>query len=129
MGFFSTWARRIGRDAAKDAIESQKPTIEAAINEAVRAGVASAVDKAIKEAVADYYRKSPRFRFIKWMQLEMQQVDPTIGAKRSFEAARNTLNEHLRDEKIKFGDTRYAWDRGGAIDLIHAYEIDHWEAA
>lgn len=123
MGLFDAWARRIGRDAAKQAYEESRPEIRKAIVEAVEPALKDAVQK----IVAEYYRKSPRFRFIKYMQAEMLRVDPTMSAKLSFGTARNTLNEHLIDERIEFGDERYAWDRGGAVDLIHAYEIDHWE--
>lgn len=124
MGVFDRWARRIGEDAAKSAWEDAKPEIHKAVVDAIEPIMSAAVN----DIVADYYRKSPRFRFIKYMQAEMLRVDPKMGDSRSFEAARDTLNLFLKDDKIKFGDERYAWDKGGAIDLIHAYEIDHWES-
>lgn len=125
MGIFDRWAKRIGERAAKDAWEQQKPAIHKAVVEALE----PALKKAVGEIVAEYYRKSPRFRFIKYMQAEMERVDPTMNHKASFEAARDALNEYLRDEGVQFGDSQYAWDKGGAIDVIHGYEIDHWERA
>ena len=116
---------QIGRDAAKKALKEAQPQMRAAI----KAGVGSAVDSAVKEIVADLYEKSPQFRFIKYMQFELQRVDTTMSNKRAFRMAKQVLHDHLKDEGISFGDDRYAWDRGGAIDLIHAYEIDYWEAA
>ena len=125
MSIFDRWARRIGENAAREALAEKQPQIRAAIVEAIE----PALKRAVNGIVADYYRKTPRFRFIKYMQSEMLRIDPNMTPKRSFETARDTLNHFLADEKIEFGDGRYSWDKGGAIDLIHAYEIDHWERA
>lgn len=43
--------------------------------------------------------------------------------------ARSTLRQFLADERIKFGDPAFAWDRGAAEIVAREYEIDHWEAA
>ena len=45
------------------------------------------------------------------------------------ETASEALAEFLRDEQCAFGDVGYRWDRGGAIEVADAYEVDHWEAA
>jgi hypothetical protein len=41
--------------------------------------------------------------------------------------ARDVYRQHLRDEKIEFGDPRFGWAANDARDLAQAYEIDHWE--
>jgi len=125
MGIVSRWAKDIGRKAAKRALEERKGEISEAIVEAVKPELTRAVER----VVADHFRKSPRFRFIKYMQFELQRIDKNMSNKIAFRTARATLHEHLRDEKIEFGDERYAWGKGGAVDLIHAYEIDHWDRA
>lgn len=46
----------------------------------------------------------------------------------SAEFARSTLRSFLKDERVKFGDARYAWDRSAALTMATEYELDHWEA-
>jgi len=63
MGIVSRWAKDIGRKAAKRALEERKGEISEAIVEAVKPELTRAVER----VVADHFRKSPRFRFIKYM--------------------------------------------------------------
>ena len=44
------------------------------------------------------------------------------------QVASRCLREYLADEKINYGDRRYAWDRSGAVEVAES-EIEHWEAA
>lgn len=43
--------------------------------------------------------------------------------------ANDTLREFLADEKIRFGDTAYAWTRSGAAEVAEEYQFRHWERA
>lgn len=95
----------------------------------IRDNLPALVERVAKELVDDLWQNEPRYRFIKWMQWEMQRVDPNMSNERSFEVAKQTLILNLEDEKVDFGHPDYCWDEGGAKDLIHAYEIDHWESA
>ena len=95
----------------------------------IRENLPAIAERIAADMVKDLWSTEPRFRFLKWMQWEMQRVDPSLSAERSFAIAKETLRTNLADDKCEFGDPRFAWDEGGAIDLIHAYEIDHWERA
>jgi hypothetical protein len=55
--------------------------------------------------------------------------DRGVPPLKAAEMGKRVLAESMADEKISFGDPRYAWDANGAVDLAHAYEIDHWDAA
>jgi len=84
--------------------------------------------KIAQQVVADLWRTSPQFRFIKWTQQRLQEVDASLSDKDTFNIAKRAIRQHLADEKIEFGDPRYTWDRDGAREVAQAYEIDHWES-
>lgn len=86
-------------------------------------------EDAVRGVVQRMWDTNPHFRFIKWGQYELQRVDPTLTDEKAFYLSRDTINEHLADEKIKFGDDGYSWDEDGAKEIMQAYQIDHWEQA
>jgi hypothetical protein len=97
------------------------PTLEQAIDNGIREGV--------KKAFINIIHSDPRFQFVKQIQMEFHRVDPSFNPLRSWDMAINVVRQHLEDEKIKFGDPAYSWDKSGAIELAHEYEIQHWESA
>ncbi len=126
MSILNRWAKRIGENAADEALKDAQPEIDKAMKDALEPLIKSAVEKVFKTALDDLYENSPRFRFVKWMQAELERVGKDMTHQQSFKMARDTLFEFLKDEKIEFGDSNFAWDRSAAIELIQAYEIDHW---
>jgi len=105
-----------------------------AVQRGVKRGIEDAVESgAFRESIDQIVREmlaKPEyafFRFIKHIQAEMMRVDPKLPAREAMRLAKGVYNQHLKDEKCAFGDERYAWDKGAAIELAHAYEIDHWE--
>ena len=109
--------------------------LDNAVKRGVKLGVQDALESgAFKETIDGIIREmlaKPEyafFVFIKHIQAELIRVDPSLPSKEAMRLAKSVYNQALRDEKCAFGDERYAWDKSGAIDLAHAYEIDHWEA-
>ena len=107
-----------------------------AVERGVKQGVESALNSgAFKETIDGIIQEmlaKPEyafFVFINHIQAELMRVDPKLSAKDAMRLAKGVYNQLLHDEKCAFGDDRYAWDKGAAIDVAHAYEIDHWEAA
>lgn len=43
------------------------------------------------------------------------------------EMARQCLRDFLRDERIKYGDPRYAWDYAAAGVVARCYQIEFWD--
>lgn len=85
------------------------------------------MNRVVQDVLRETWKTDPLFRFIKWGQWELERADPTLDGKTSFEMAKDALRQHLKDEKIEFGDPRFAWDDEGARAVIHEYHIDHWE--
>lgn len=94
-------------------------TVDKAISEAVDRHADAAIDRAIAA--------SPVIQFIKAMQTQMLAVDPNMDAREAWNVACGTLRDFLHEEGVKFGDPAHDWTRDGAVDLIHEYEIHHWE--
>ena len=70
---------------------------------------------------------TPEHRFIRQIKRELARHDHTLAGREGTEMARHILEQHLEDERAKFGDPRFSWDEQGAIDLAHAYEIEYWD--
>lgn len=109
--------------------------LDRAVERGVKAGFdrffkSGEFDKLVDDVVREELRKPKYawFWFVKHMQARLLEVDRSLSAKRSFQIAKQAYREFLKDEKIEFGDPRYDWTRHGARELIHAYEIDHWES-
>jgi hypothetical protein len=99
------------------------------IQRTVEKTVRETIDRQVDAAVDRIVRNHPRFQFVKTMQLQMLGCDPQMNSRKAWNAAVEALNCFLADEDCEFGDPRFDWTRSGAVDLIHAYEIHHWEAA
>jgi hypothetical protein len=69
----------------------------------------------------------PEHRFMQQIKKELVIHDLTLAGRKGTEMARNILEQHLKDENVKFGDPRFSWDETGAIELAHAYEIEYWD--
>ena len=101
-----------------------KRGVETGVQQAVDSFIASGkLDKIIDEAIA----ASPFMQFVLAMKNEMLRVDPKMSGKAAWDTAMRVYRDFLNDEKTKFGDPAFDWSKGGAVDLIHSYEIDHWE--
>jgi hypothetical protein len=107
------------------------------VSQAIEVAAGRAVEKAFDryfrspefEAILDKaFHNSAAVKFIKAMQMEMLRIDPSMDVMEAWEAAKAAGRNFMADEKIKFGDPRYAWDRSAALDLIHEMEITHWES-
>ena len=99
------------------------PLIKRTVESAVIAQLPRHLDAAIDRAIAN----SPVIQFIKTMQMQMLACDPDMDVREAWNVAASTLRSFLSDENVKFGDPNYDWSRSGAVDLIHEYEIHHWE--
>lgn len=98
--------------------------IERAVTDAVADGIDRHLDTAIDRAIA----QSPVFQFLKAMQMQMLGCDPKMKPRDAWRVAQDTLRTFREEEECEFGDPRFDWSREGAIDLIHEYEIHHWES-
>lgn len=109
---------------------------------AIKRGAEKGVDDFLasdrfKEMIGDVVKKIWReelakpenawFLFVKRIQNCLTEACPSLDDKASFDMARRVYFQHLRDEKIEYGDPRFDWSADGARDLALAYEIDHWE--
>lgn len=58
--------------------------------------------------------------FLKWMQNSLERVG---GYDRSSAAmmARHALNDHLKDNKIYFGDRSFTWGKKDAEEICYEY--------
>lgn len=79
--------------------------------------------------VQDELAKVPHWKFLKQIQSKLQHCDQKMTDEEGFHMAKHILQQHLRGERIEFGDPRFGWTRQDAYDLAQAYEIDHWEAS
>lgn len=106
------------------------PLIKRTVERSVEAYFASdKFDDLMSRAIMDALRKNPRIKFVKTMQMQMLGCDPKMDPREAWDAAVEALRNFLADEEISFGDPRYDWSRGGAVTIIHEYEIHHWETA
>lgn len=108
-----------------------KPSIDSGVKKGIDNYLEGPRFKSLLINIIDQELKKPKyawFWFVKHMQARMMQVDKTLDGKRAWELALNAYREHLKDEKIQYGDDRYDWSKDGAYELIQAYEIDHWES-
>lgn len=99
------------------------PLIKRAVTEVVEKSIPQHIDAAIDRALAD----NPRIQFIKTMQMQMLACDPDMDKREAWNVAVNTLRAFLEEEETKFGDPAFDWTRSGAVEMIHEYEIHHWE--
>lgn len=111
-------------------------------NNAVKRGVEQGVDSflasdrfktIVRETTKRVWREelakpeNAWFLFVKRIQNALLAANPALTDEQSFVMARDVYRQHLRDEKIEFGDPRFGWTATDARDLAQAYEIDHWE--
>lgn len=95
--------------------------------------------KTAREAVSEYFasesfkavldemiQSSPVFRFRKAMQRRYLERRPGLTPKQAWDHAGIALGEHLRGDRIEFGDPRYAWDDAGARDIVDA-DLEYWD--
>lgn len=99
----------------------------------LREAVESGVDKAIEnfrpqlaKMIADQIAADPVFRFVKHIQIRLHEACPTMPGEESWERAAGVLRQFLKDERAKFGDPRFSWERDGARELAEQYEIECW---
>jgi hypothetical protein len=71
----------------------------------------------------------PPVAFVWQVAFEFLRTDKSMAPTDARDLAVETVRAFLRDEKIKFGNRAYAWDRDAAITLAHEMEIEHWEQA
>jgi len=68
-------------------------------------------------------RALTRTQFVVQMILAYAEIYPGIRTKDAMESAALTYKRFIRDEKIEFGDARYAWDSAAAArTLVKEYE-------
>ena len=60
-------------------------------------------------------------------QLRLMQAG--IKPVKAWNMSRDCLAEFMKDEKVEFGDPRYAWDAEDGRVLVEEFEIQHWEAS
>lgn len=97
------------------------PLIRKAVMDVARPLIVEAVDEAI--------RTSPLLRFLKAGQLFLMEKLVDVDHRRAWELFRDALKDHLRDEKIKFGDPAYSWTDDDARDLADELIVQHAERA
>lgn len=116
-----------------------------ALDRAIERGVLSAVAKAfapggmLDDLLADELRKmalrnkplvgrlTPT-QFMWQFAFELIRVG-NIAPMAAKKIAQDAMDEFMADEKIKYGNRRYAWDQAAAITLAHTMEIEHWEGS
>lgn len=107
-----------------------KAGVEEAVHETLRKVVPGLVEAAVIQFLDETLapgRRLTQHGFILAMAVTLHKHGmPFLAAKHR---ASDALSEFLKDERIRFGDPDYVWDRGGAEAVITAYELDHWEAA
>lgn len=99
------------------------------IRRSVEKAVQETIDQKLTEAINDAVDNNPRIKFVKAMQMQMLGCDPKMDPREAWNAAVEALKLFCEEEGCKFGDPRFDWTRAGAVDLIHEYEIHHWESA
>lgn len=118
----------------------------------LRKAIDRGVEQGVNEAMREFTAPGGRFEqvvgeiFDKVMGLKLPDTAPlnqvqftfaiaqALGkagmrpAERCRQRAVTLLAEVLADEKIKFGDDTWTWDRHSARILAREYEIEHWDS-
>lgn len=137
MGWFVLimWLLGLGAIVSLGVLAAELNKPRRSISEICDDAIKDTINKELPKMIGAIFReeiKKPEyapFRFVKVIQWHIQQAQPDLADKQAYEMARRAYATFLSDEKITFGDKRYAWDRAAAKTIAHEYEIDHWERA
>lgn len=88
---------------------------------AVRKSVPNIVDTVMNELFAH-----PAYAVIAGGQLRLMEAG--VAPREAWDMSRECLRQFLADEKVEFGDNRYAWTADSGREIVEDYEIDHWES-
>lgn len=100
------------------------------LERAIERGISEDLDRAtlsIVDSCLNALWGHPWFGFIAGGQLRL--IEAGMKPREAWELSRKVLLEHVKSEKIEFGDPRFDWGPQGGREIIEECEIDHWEEA
>lgn len=99
------------------------------IARAIEAGLTESIDRAtpsIVDTVLAALWKHPAYAVVAGGQLRLMRTGILPG--KAWEMSKSCLIEFLKDQGVKVGDPRFAWDDEAGRTLVEEYEIEHWDA-